>query len=48
MNGCHGIETGVENVKLEKSGSKVKNVMTAKSENNCKKSLDLLLVMSSN
>ena len=43
VNGCHGIESGVENVKLEELGSEVKNVMIAKSENNCKKSLELLM-----
>ena len=48
MNGCHGIESGVENVKLEKSGSKVKNVMTEESEINCKRSCELLIMMSNN
>ena len=36
VNGWHGIESGVENVKLEEFASEVKNVIIAKSENNCK------------
>ena len=36
MNGCHEIESGVENVKLEEFVSEGKNVMIAKLEHNCK------------